>query len=136
MLTSKVVLIGEDRAASNTLAGDVRGGFFSAGRIACSAIVPSTLRLDIRGKVLGVPVYDLLGRTVRQKLFAILTLRNPATTRGTARRSWKMDGICALGVTKQGDVLDIVRVRENISSAKRSGRRGEEIELLLTFIPG
>jgi galactonate dehydratase len=46
-----------------------RGGFFPAGRIACSAISAIDIALwDIRGKVLGVPVYDLLGGLVRKKV--------------------------------------------------------------------
>ena len=46
-----------------------RSGFFPAGRIACSALSAIDIALwDIRGKALGVPVYDLLGGLVRSKV--------------------------------------------------------------------
>lgn len=46
-----------------------RGGFFPAGKIACSAISAIDIALwDILGKSLGVPVYQLLGGLVRDKV--------------------------------------------------------------------
>jgi galactonate dehydratase len=46
-----------------------RGGFFPAGKIACSAISAIDIALwDIKGKALGVPVYDLLGGLCRDKV--------------------------------------------------------------------
>src|SRR5206468_1355043 len=46
-----------------------RGGFFPAGRLLCSAISALDLALwDIQGKALGVPVYQLLGGRVRDKV--------------------------------------------------------------------
>src|SRR5262245_13682337 len=46
-----------------------RGGFFPAGRIGCAAISAIDVALwDIKGKALGVPVYDLLGGRVRDRV--------------------------------------------------------------------
>jgi galactonate dehydratase len=46
-----------------------RGGFFPAGRIAASVLSAVDMALwDIRGKALGVPVYELLGGLVRDKV--------------------------------------------------------------------
>ena len=66
----KPLLIGEDPSQIEHLWQLMfRGGFFPAGRIACSAISAIDIALwDIRGKVLGVPVYDLLGGMVRKKV--------------------------------------------------------------------
>ena len=66
----KPLLIGEDPSRIEHLWQLMfRGGFFPAGRIACSAISAIDIALwDIRGKVLGVPVYDLLGGLVRKKV--------------------------------------------------------------------
>jgi galactonate dehydratase len=53
-----------------------RGGFFPHGRIAGSAIAAIDIALyDIRGKALGVPVYDLLGGRVRDKVVCYCHLR-------------------------------------------------------------
>lgn len=47
----------------------LRGGFFPGGKILCSAMSAIDIALwDIKGKALGVPVYDLLGGLVRQKV--------------------------------------------------------------------
>ncbi len=46
-----------------------RGGFFPAGRIAASVLSAIDIALwDIRGKSLGVPIYDLLGGLVRDRV--------------------------------------------------------------------
>ena len=46
-----------------------RGGFFPAERVLTSALAAIDLALwDIRGKALGVPVYDLLGGRVRDRV--------------------------------------------------------------------
>ena len=46
-----------------------RGGFFPAQRILATAIAAIDIALwDIKGKVLGVPVYDLLGGLVRDRV--------------------------------------------------------------------
>ena len=56
-----------------------RGGFFPAERILSAAISAIDIALwDIKGKALGVPVYDLLGGKVRDKV--LLYPHNPDTT--------------------------------------------------------
>src|SRR5215207_7277261 len=46
-----------------------RGGFFPAQRVLTSAIAAIDIALwDIKGKALGVPVYELLGGRVRDKV--------------------------------------------------------------------
>ena len=49
-----------------------RGGFFPAQRILSSAISAIDIALwDIKGKALGVPVYDLLGGRVRDSVVCL-----------------------------------------------------------------
>jgi len=46
-----------------------RGGFFPADKIGCSALSAIDIALwDIKGQALGVPVYDLLGGRVRDRV--------------------------------------------------------------------
>src|SRR5215207_3493198 len=47
----------------------VRGGVFPANRVLCSAIAAIDIALwDIQGKALGVPIYQLLGGLVRDRV--------------------------------------------------------------------
>ena len=66
----KPMLIGEDpRRIEHLWQVLFRGGFFPAGRIAASVLSAIDIALwDIRGKALGVPVYDLLGGLVRDRV--------------------------------------------------------------------
>jgi len=66
----KPLLIGQDPSRIEHLWQLLfRGGFFPAGRIAASVISAiDTALWDIRGKALGVPVYDLLGGLVRDRV--------------------------------------------------------------------
>jgi len=66
----KPLLIGQDPSRIEHLWQVMfRGGFFPAGRIACSAISAIDIALwDIQGKNLGVPTYELLGGLVRDKV--------------------------------------------------------------------
>lgn len=66
----KPLLIGQDpRRIEHIWQVLFRGGFFPAGRIAASVLSAIDIALwDIRGKALGVPVYDLLGGLVRDKV--------------------------------------------------------------------
>ena len=46
-----------------------RGGFYRGGPVLMSAISGIEISLwDIRGKLLGLPIYDLLGGSVREKI--------------------------------------------------------------------
>ena len=66
----KSILIGQDaRRIEHLWQLMFRGGFFPAGRIATSVISAVDMALwDLRGKALGVPVYDLLGGRVRDRV--------------------------------------------------------------------
>ena len=66
----KPFLIGQDAGRIEHLWQKMfRGGFFPAGKIAASAISAIDIALwDIKGKALGVPVYELLGGLTRDKV--------------------------------------------------------------------
>ena len=66
----KTFLVGQDaRRIEHLWQLMYRGGFFPAGKIACSAISAIDIALwDIKGKALGVPVYELLGGLCRDKV--------------------------------------------------------------------
>ncbi len=66
----KPLLIGQDAARIEHLWQLLyRGGFFPAQRILTSAISAIDIALwDIKGKALGVPIYDLLGGRVRDRV--------------------------------------------------------------------
>src|SRR5579884_1744726 len=66
----KPLLVGQDPTRIEHLWQVMfRGGFFPAGRIAAGVISAIDIALwDLRGKALGVPVYDLLGGLVRVRV--------------------------------------------------------------------
>jgi len=66
----KPLLIGQDAMNSEHIWQMLfRGGFFPAQRILTAAISAIDIALwDIKGKALGVPIYDLLGGKVRDKV--------------------------------------------------------------------
>jgi galactonate dehydratase len=66
----KPLLVGQDSSRIEHLWQVMaRGGFFPAQRVIMSAISAIDIALwDIKGKALGVPVYDLLGGRVRDKV--------------------------------------------------------------------
>jgi len=66
----KSFLIGQDASRIEHLWQTMyRGGFFPAGKIACSAISAIDIALwDIKGKALGMPVYELLGGRCRDRV--------------------------------------------------------------------
>lgn len=66
----KPILIGQDPTRIEHLWQVMfRGGFFPAGRIAAGVLSAIDIALwDIRGKALGVPIYDLLGGLVRDRV--------------------------------------------------------------------
>lgn len=75
----KPLLIGQDPGRIEYLWQMLsRGGFFPHGKILGSAIAAIDIALwDIRGKALGVPVYDLLGGRVRDKVVCYCHLAIP-----------------------------------------------------------
>ncbi len=66
----KPLLVGADPARIEHLWQTMfRGGFFPAGRVGCAAISAIDMALwDLRGKTLGVPVFDLLGGSLRDRV--------------------------------------------------------------------
>lgn len=75
------LLIGQDPARIEFIWQTLsRGGFFPHDRILGSALAAIDIALwDIRGKVLGVPVYDLLGGRVRDSVACYCHLSAPDT---------------------------------------------------------
>lgn len=75
----KPLLIGADAARVEHLWQVMfRGGFFPAQRVQGAAIAAIDLALwDLRGKRLGVAVYELLGGTVREYIPAYTALKGP-----------------------------------------------------------
>lgn len=67
---ARELLIGQDPARIEHLSAEIlRGTFWSTGQVIMSAIAGIDMALwDIKGKRLGVPVYDLLGGATREKV--------------------------------------------------------------------
>ncbi len=140
----KAVLIGEDPSRIEHLWQVMfRSAFFPPGRIGCAAVSAIDIALwDIRGKALGVPVYDLLGGRVRDKVVcyphisshsmdSVEELANEA--RKAKAQGWKF---VRWGVPQEnGGLFDASRcVRQTIKQC--AGVRdavGEEIEILIDF---
>jgi galactonate dehydratase len=114
-----------------------RGGFFPAQRILTAAISGIDIALwDIRGKSLGVPVYDLLGGLVRDKVVCyphnvghgMETEALVESCLQTKAEGWKF---VRWGLPNEGDVLEprrSVRTAIRQFSAVREAV-GEEIEI-------
>jgi len=115
-----------------------RGGFFPHGKILGSAIAAIDIALwDIRGKMLGVPVYELLGGLVRDKVACYCHLRGQHApdvsplVKDAQRRveeGWKF---LRWGLPSEGDVLSPTRsVLQTIAQFQALREAvGEEIEL-------
>jgi len=89
-----------------------RGGFFPAQRILTSAIAAIDMALwDIKGKALGVPVYELLGGLARDKVVCYPHNRGHATEveplvescLQTTEEGWKF---VRFGLPQNGDILE------------------------------
>ena len=89
-----------------------RGGFFPAQRILTSAIAAIDMALwDIKGKALGVPVYELLGGLARDKVVCYPHNRGHATEveplvescQQTTEEGWKF---VRFGLPEDGDILE------------------------------
>ena len=115
-----------------------RGGFFPAERILSAAISAIDIALwDIKGKALGVPIYDLLGGKVRDKV--ILYPHNPDTTTiprlvesclKTKAAGWKF---VRWGLPQEGSILEprrSVRLAVQQMQAVREAI-GDEMEIIL-----
>ncbi|MDF1516180.1 MAG: enolase C-terminal domain-like protein, partial [Anaerolineae bacterium] len=114
-----------------------RGGFFPAQRILTAAIAAIDIALwDIKGKALGVPVYELLGGRVRDKVVCYPHNRGHATDIAplvescleTKEEGWKF---VRFGLPQDGDVLE---PRQAVLTAIRQLQAvraavGDEIEI-------
>jgi L-alanine-DL-glutamate epimerase-like enolase superfamily enzyme len=113
-----------------------RGGFFPAQRILTAAISAIDIALwDIKGKALGVPIYDLLGGRVRDKVVCyphnygdeIATLVESCLQ--SVEEGWRF---VRWGLPSQGDVFEPRRAVLTSIEQFRAVREavGDEIELL------
>ena len=115
-----------------------RGGFFPHGKILGSAIAAIDIALwDIKGKSLGVPVYDLLGGRVRDKVACYCHL-SPGHSGGTEElvenaRQRRSEGWRFLrwGLPAEGDLLEPGAAVREADAQFRALREAldEEIEL-------
>lgn len=133
-------LIGKDPSRINDLWQEMyRGGFYRGGAILMSAIAGIDQALwDIKGKALGVPVYELLGGLVRDKMktYSWVGGDRPADVIASIRKlrelgfdTFKMNGTEELALIDSSIAVDaaVARVAE-IRSAF-----GNEIEFGLDF---
>lgn len=133
-------LVGQDPSRINDLWQMMyRAGFYRGGAILMSAIAGIDQALwDIKGKVLGVPVYELLGGLVRDKMktYSWVGGDRPADVIEGMRRlrdagfdTFKMNGTEELGIIDSARKVDqaVQRVAE-IRSAF-----GDEVEFGLDF---
>jgi len=114
-----------------------RGEFFPAGRVVCAAISAVDIALwDILGKALNVPVYQLLGGRVRDRVVCYPHAggRSPEELAANGRRlvseGWKF---VRFGVPSEGEVLEPSRaVRQTVAQfAALREAVGDEIELIV-----
>jgi galactonate dehydratase len=134
----KPLLIGEDPNRIEHLWQLMfRGGFFPAGRIACSAISAIDIALwDIRGKVLGVPVYDLLGGLVRNKVVCYPHIGGGSPEQlaenamKTADQGWRF---VRWGTPTEGDILEPSKAaRETLKQCEAVRPAvGDDVEILI-----
>lgn len=109
----KEILVGQDASRIEHLWQVMfRGGFFPAGRIAASVISAIDIALwDIRGKALEVPIYELFGGLVRDKVVCYPhnvghAMDIPSLVESclrTAEEGWKF---VRWGLPQDGDLLE------------------------------
>jgi galactonate dehydratase len=114
-----------------------RGGFFPGGRVVCAAISAIDIALwDIMGKALNVPIYQLLGGLVRDRVVCYPHAggRGPEELAENGRRlvseGWKF---IRFGVPSAGEILDPSRAARQTVAQFAALREavGEEIELIV-----
>jgi len=107
----KPFLIGQDASRIEHLWQTMfRGGFFPADRVVCSALAAIDIALwDLRGKALGVPVYELLGGRVRDRVVCY-PHTGGATPEAIAENSRKLADagwkFIRFGLPSDGDILE------------------------------
>jgi L-alanine-DL-glutamate epimerase-like enolase superfamily enzyme len=136
----KPLLIGQDPFRTEHLWQMLfRGGFFPAQRILSAAISAVDIALwDIKGKALGVPVYELLGGRVRDKVVCYThNAGHPSEVAPvvesclqTKEEGWKF---ARLGLPDEGDVLEprraVLTAIKQIQAVREAV--GDEIEIVL-----
>jgi galactonate dehydratase len=134
----KPLLVGEDPFRTEHLWQVLfRGGFFPAQRILTAAISAIDIALwDIKGKALGVPVYELLGGRVRDKVVAYPHNRGHASEitplvdscLQTQAEGWKF---VRFGTPQDGRVIEPRRAMQVAARQMRAVREavGDEIEI-------
>jgi galactonate dehydratase len=134
----KPLLVGEDPFRTEHLWQVLfRGGFFPAQRILTAAISAIDIALwDIKGKALGVPVYELLGGRVRDKVVAYPHNRGHASEVAplvdsclqTQAEGWKF---VRFGTPQDGRVIEPRRAMQVAARQMRAVREavGDEIEI-------
>lgn len=115
-----------------------RGGFFPHGKVLGSAIAAIDIALwDIKGKSLGVPVYDLLGGRVRDKVACYCHLRHGhaggtkelvADAQRRASEGWRF---LRWGLPSEGGLLEPAAAIRSAVAQFRALREdlGDEVEL-------
>lgn len=135
----KPLLIGQDPFRSEHIWQMLfRGGFFPAQRILTSAISAIDIALwDIKGKALGVPVYELLGGRVRDKVVCYPHNRGHGREVGplvescleTKEEGWKF---VRFSIPLEGDVFEprpaILLALRQVQAVREA--IGDEIEIV------
>jgi L-alanine-DL-glutamate epimerase-like enolase superfamily enzyme len=133
----KPLLIGQDPMRTEHLWQLLtRGGFFPAQRILMAAVSAIDIALwDIKGKALGVPIYDLLGGCVRDKVVCYPhnsgsdTPELVASCLQSVKEGWKF---VRWGLPSAGDILEprpaVLKSIEQFQAIREAV--GDEIELL------
>ena len=93
---------------------------------------------DLKGKALGVPVYELLGGTIRNHLECYTTRGGGgATLRERAASRWRRDGVCSLrcGERPRHEHLRCPRTHEENAGRlpRRPRRRGPGGNFMVDF---
>ncbi|HMO59006.1 MAG TPA: galactonate dehydratase [Roseiflexaceae bacterium] len=136
------LLIGQDAMRTEHLWQVLfRGGFFPAQRILTAAISAIDIALwDIKGKALGVPIYQLFGGRVRDRVvcYPHNQLSGDAddvaplveSCRQTAAEGWKF---VRWGLPQQGEILEPARAVRAAIRQMQAVREalGDEIEITL-----
>ena len=134
------LLVGQDPARIEHLWQVLtRGGFFPAQRVLMSAVSAIDIALwDLKGKALGVPVYELLGGKVRDRIACYGHLRFPDEDLGAlvdacgvaVEEGWRY---LRWGLPAWGDVLEPRRAARHAVDQFAAARDavGPDIELIL-----
>ncbi len=134
----KPLLVGQDASRIEHLWQVMfRGGFFPADRVVASALAAIDIALwDIRGKQFGVPVYELLGGLVRDKVVCYPHATGDsleeiaAHAKELADAGWRF---IRFGLPSEGEILEPSRaVRQGVAQfAAIREAVGDDVEILI-----